>query len=81
MEELNFSNMVCEDDVIDIQEKLQGLGVLLLSKQLASDKAGHFTYDSQSYIALNVIVDEVIRDLESLKPKVDYMQNIIRKKN
>ena len=74
--EYDFTKMINTDDVIDVEEKIQGVIVLLQGLSFA-EKAGSHAYQGRSYDALNIILSDALDGLENVKSGINYMQDLI----
>ena len=77
--ELNFSNMVSEDNITDAQDVFKGL-VALLDSMAMSDDSGEHRYSKQAFEMLLTIAQSGVDKMEDMIPKIRYMQNTIRGK-
>ncbi len=71
-------NKTLECDDIDMAlNPLKGVTALLQALELSSD-IGRHRNDKYAYLALSLVCNSVIDEIEDMKPNIDYMQTKIR---
>ena len=75
--EIDYSQTLNEDDVIDVIEPLNGIHVLL-DGLIRINEDGYSSHTKDAYRALQILCEHIGKDLQDMKPKVNYMQTKIR---
>ena len=75
--EIDFSRTIDTDDIDMALDPLKGVAVLLQALELTHE-AGHHEYDKYAYLALCNVCHDVIKELEGIKPMLDYMNTKMR---
>jgi hypothetical protein len=75
--DIDYSKTVNEDDIIEIEDNIKGVMVLLSGLVVASE-AGTHQYQKEAYNTLSIALNKTLKDLEDIKPNIDYMQDKIR---
>ena len=76
--DIDYSKTVNEDDIIEIEDNIKGVMVLLDGLVIANESGEH-KYQKEAYNTLCIALDKSIKDLEALKPNIDYMLKMIDK--
>ena len=74
-----WSKTANSDDADLIGDKLKGVSVLL-DGLLFADSQGENQFQKYAYSALNDLVLNAIQEVESLKTKLNYMEDCLREK-
>ena len=75
--EIDFSKTINTDDINTALDPLKGVVALLQALELSFD-GSHHHYDNYALYVLGMACNEAIKDLEEMKPNIDYMQEKIR---
>lgn len=75
--EIDFSKTVSVDDIDTALDPLKGVVAILQAMELTHDMGQH-RYDKYAYLALSMVCNSVIDDLETMSPNIDYMMEKIR---
>ena len=75
--EIDFSKTVSVDDIDTALDPLKGVVAILQAMELTHDMGQH-RYDKYAYLALGMVCNSVIDDLEAMSPNIDYMMEKIR---
>ncbi len=76
-EKIDFSKTIDTDDIDMALDPLKGVTALLQALELSSD-AGKHKHHKYAYLALSLVCNSVIDEIEDMKPNIDYMQTKIR---
>ena len=75
--DIAWSKTLTSDDIDMALDSLKGVTALLQALELSSD-AGKHKHDKYAYLALGLVCNSVIDEIEDMKPNIDYMQEKIR---
>jgi hypothetical protein len=75
--DIDWLNTVNTDDIDMALDPLKGVTALLQALELAQEVGVH-KYEKEGYCALGVLCYAIIDNIESMKPKVEYMDSKMR---
>jgi len=75
--DIDFSKIVNEDDVVDIEDNIKGV-IVLLDGLVEAEQRGSHKFQEHSYKALQTVLDNSLNQLNNIKMGIDYMDSKIR---
>ena len=74
---IDFSKFVSTDDLEESLDVFKGVHNLLSALELSND-SGSNKWDKHTYFALQIALHHGIREIEALKPNIEYMGDFMR---
>jgi hypothetical protein len=74
---IDFSQTVHSEEIELALSPLKGVLVLLSALELSAE-SGESMYQKHGYAALSLLCHETINNFEKMKPKLDYMQALLK---
>ena len=77
--EINIEKVVTSDDIsFGIEDGLKGLSVILDGLEIA-ESSGQHVWQKESYVALKMIVKDILKSIGTTKESIDYIVDLIHK--
>lgn len=74
---IDFEKVVTSEEIsFDIEKGLKGLSVILEGLEIA-ESSGQHVWQKESYVALKMIVKDILKSIDRTKESVDYMLDLI----
>ena len=74
---IDFSKVIDTDDIRYIEEHAKGVIAILNAMELAAEGSIH-KYQQQAYYVLQMSLEQLAKDIEELKPNIEYMGDFMR---